>query len=92
MDNRKRFDETSLPYKESFYSCPNMQNIADIDYRHTNKVFRKLKLKNLDDFYDLYVQNDTLLLADVFQNFRNMCIEIYELVLAHLLSAPGLAW
>ena len=57
------------------------------------KIFlKKLKLKNLGDDHDLYVQSDTLLLADVFENFRNKCIEIYELDPAHFLSAPGLAW
>ena len=55
-------------------------------------MFKELKLKNLSDYHDLYVQSDTLLLADVFENFRNKCIEIYELDPAHFLSAPGLAW
>ena len=59
---------------------------------HTQKVFEEFKLKNLGDYHDLYVQSDTLLLADVFENFRNKCIEIYELDPAHFLSAPGLAW
>ena len=40
----------------------------------------------------MYAQSDILLLADVFENFRNKCIEIYELYVAHFLSAPGLAW
>ena len=55
-------------------------------------MFKELKLKNLGDYPDLYVQSDTLLLADVFENFRNKCIKIYELNPAHFLSAPGLAW
>ena len=55
-------------------------------------MFKELKLKNLSDYHDLYVQSDTLLLADVFENFRNKCIEIYELDPVHFLSAPGLAW
>ena len=55
-------------------------------------MFKELELKNLGDYYDLYAQCDTLLLADVFENFRNKCIEIYELDPAHFLSAPGLAW
>ena len=55
-------------------------------------MFKELKLKNLGDYHDLYVQRDTLLLADVFENFRNKCIEIYEFDPAHFLSAPGLAW
>ena len=51
-----------------------------------------LKKKNLGEYHDLYVQSDTLLLVDVFENFRDKCIEIYELDPAHFLSAPGLAW
>ena len=92
MDNWERFDETSLPDKESFYSSLNMENIDDIDYRHGNNVFKKFKLKNLGEYHDLYVQSDTLLLADVFENFRNMCMKVYELDPAHFLSLPGLAW
>ena len=53
---------------------------------------KNLKLKNPGEYHDLYVQSDTLLLADVSENFRNKCIEIYELDPAHFLSAPGLAW
>ena len=55
-------------------------------------MFEELKLKDLVNYHDLYVQSDTLLLVDVFQNFRNKCIEINELDPAHFLSAPGLAW
>ena len=51
-------------------------------------MFQELKLKRLDDYHDLYVQIDTLLLADIFEPFRNKCIEIYELESAHFLSAP----
>ena len=92
MDNWERFDETSLPDKESFYSSLNMENIDDIDYRHGKNVFKNFKLKNLGECHDLYVQSDTLLLADVFENFRNMCIKVCELDPAHFLSLPGLAW
>ena len=92
MDNWESFDETSLPDKDSFYSSLNMETINDIDYRHGNNVFKKFKLKNLGEYHDLYVQSDTLLLADVFENFRNMYIKVYELNPAHFLSLPGLAW
>ena len=91
MDNWERFNET-LPSKESFYSNLNMEDIDDIDYRHRNNVFNKFKLNNLGDYHDLYVQSDTLLLADVFENFRDMCLKEYELDPAHFLSLPGLAW
>ena len=69
-----------------------MENIDDIDYRHGNNVFKRFKLKNLGEYHDLYVQSDTLLPADVFENFRNMCIKVYELEPAHFLSLPGLTW
>ena len=68
MDNLERYNETSLPSKESFYSNLNMENIGDIEYRHGNNVFNKFKLNNLGEYHDLYVQSDTLLLADVFEN------------------------
>ena len=83
MDNWERFNETSLPNKESFYSNLNMENIEDIDYRHGNNVLKIFKLNNLGEYNDLYVQSDTLLLADVFENFRNKCLEVYELDPAH---------
>ena len=51
-----------------------------------------IKIKNRGDFHDLYVQCDILLVADVFENFRDKRIEIYGLDPAHFLSAPGLAW
>ena len=70
----------------------NIENISDIDYRHANNVFKGFKLENLGDYHDLYVQSDTLLLADVFTNFRDMCIKEYELDPDHFLSLPGLAW
>ena len=66
MDNWERFNEILLPNKEAFYSNLNMEDITDTDYRHANKVFKELELKNLGEYHDLYVQSDTLLLADVF--------------------------
>ena len=69
-----------------------MENIDDIDYRHGNNVFKRFKLKYLREYHDLYVQSNTLLLADVFENFRNTCLEVYELDPAHFLSLPGLVW
>ena len=92
MDPWERFGKTLLPSKESFYSNLNMENIDDIDYRHGNNVFKRFKLKNLGEYHDLYVQSDTLLLADVFENFRNTYLKVYELDPAHFLSLPGLAW
>ena len=69
-----------------------MENNTDIDYSHANRFFETFKLKNLGDYHDLYVQRSTLQLCDVFKRFKNMCIKIYELDPAYVLSAPGLAW
>ena len=92
MDSWERFNETSLPPKESFYSELNLEDISDKDYLHAQKKRDVFEIKNSGEYHDLYVQSDTLLLADVFEKFRNTCIEIYELDPAHFLSAPGLAW
>ena len=92
MDSWEKFSEISLPSKKYFYSNLNMEDIGDIDYRHANDMFKGFKLENLGDYHDLYVQSDTLLLADVFNNFRDMCIKEYELDPGHFLSLPGLAW
>ena len=92
MGSWERFDETSPLNKEDFYSSLNMKNITDIDYRHTKRVFIIFNNKNIGDYHDLYVQSDTFLLADVFENFRNMCVKEYKIDPAHFLSAPGLAW
>ena len=89
IDSWERFDETSFLDKVASYSSLNMEGITSVDYRHAKRVYKEFKFKNLGD---LYVRSDTLLLADVFENLRNKCIEIYELNPAHFLSAPGLAW
>ena len=92
MDSWEKFNMTSLPSKKEFYSNLNMEDIDDTDYRHVNNVFNKFKLNKLGDYHDLYVQSDTLLLADVFEKFKDMCLKEYELEPAHFLSLPGLAW
>ena len=92
MDNWERFNEAPLPDKESFYSELNKEGITDDDYVHAQKVWKVFKIKDLGEYYDLYAQTDTLLLADVYEKFRDKWIEIYEIDPAHFLSAPGLTW
>ena len=79
MDSWERFNETSLPSKESFYSNLTMEDIDEIDYRHGNNVFNNVD--NLGDYHDLYVKSDTLLLADVFENFRDSVLKSMNLTL-----------
>ena len=69
-----------------------MEDITDVDHALAKRVCKDFEIKNIGEYHDLYVQSDTLLLADVFENFRNMCLEIYELDPAKFLLAPGLAW
>ena len=90
MNDWEKFNETSLSEKENFYSHFNIEDITDSDDRHAKRVCKDFRSKNLGEYHDLYVQNDALLLADVFENFCNMCLGIYELDPAHFLSAPGL--
>ena len=92
MKHWEKFNETSLSEKEDFYSQLNIEESTDADYVHANRVCKDFEIKNLGEYHDLYVQRDALLLADVFQNFRNSCLEIYELDPAKFLSAPVLAW
>ena len=92
MDNWEKFDETTIPPKEAFYSELNLQGISDADYAHARKVWEVFGIKNRGEYYDLYAQSDTLLLADVFKTFRDNCNEIYGLDPIFCASAPRLAW
>ena len=69
-----------------------MEDITDSDHANPKRVCKDFEIKKLGEYHDLYAQGDTLLLADVFENFRNMCIKIYELDPTKLVSTPGLAW
>ena len=68
-----------------------MEDITDADYAHAKRVCKVFEIKHLGEYHDLYVQVDTLLLADVFENFRNMRLKIYDLDPAKFISAPVLA-
>ena len=92
MDSIERFEETKLPSKEAFYSKLNNKNISDADYEHAKKVWDTFEIKNLGEYTDLYNKLDLLLLAGVFENFREICIGIYKLDPAHYYTAPGLSW
>ena len=89
IDEWDKFNKKVLPGKESFYSNLTVENISEIDYAHANNVFKKFNINNLGEYHDLYVRSDTLLLADIFENFRQSGLENYEL---DPVSLPGLAW
>ena len=92
MDSWERFNEIKLPDKKSFYSELKKEDITDEDYKQAQKVWKTFNIKNLGEYHDLYVQADTLQLADIFENFRKTCLDIYHFDPAHFLSAPGLAF
>ena len=77
MEDWEKFNETSLPKKEDFYSHLNLEDITDADYAYAKKVCKYFKIKNSGYYHDLYVHSHTLLLADVFENFQNMSWNIW---------------
>ena len=91
MDSLEKLKETQLPPKEAFYSRLNDEDISDENYDHAHKVWKTFGMRTMRDYHDLYNQADVLLLADVFENFRNICCKNYNLDPAHYFTALGLA-
>ena len=79
MNDWEKFNEITLPEKEEFCSNLNMEDITDADYMHAKRVCKGFEIKHLGEYHGLYLKSDTLLLADVFENFRKMCLKIYHL-------------
>ena len=88
MDNCEKFDDTTI--QRGFYSKLILKGIGDENYAHAQKIWEVFGIKNCGEYYDFQAKSDTLLLADVFENFRNMCLKIYELDPTYFVSAPGL--
>ena len=86
----KNLMKIPLPEKEDFYCHLNMEDTTDGDQQHAKRVCKDLDIKNLGEYHDLYVQSDTLLLADIFENSRKVCLKIYKIDPEKCLSAPGL--
>ena len=91
MDDWEKFSETILPEKEDFYSQVNMEDITDAGYTHRKRVCKDFEIKCFGEYDNLQVQSDKLLLADAFENFQIICLEIYKLDSAGFLTTPGLA-
>ena len=92
MSSWEKSDETTLPPKEAFYSNLNLEDISDEDYGHGQKAWDVFEINNIGEYHGLYVQSDTLLLVYVYENFRNICHEKYQLDSPYSVSSPGLAW
>ena len=92
MDSWKRFKETNLPSKENFYSALNMEDTSYADYEHAKNVWGVMGVKDMGEYHDIYLKTDVLLLADVFESFRDTCMKHYRLDPVHFYTSPGLAW
>ena len=92
MDSWDKFSENKLPDKDKFYSKLNMDGVSDKDYEHACKVWREFGIKNMGEYHDLYLLTDVILLANVFESFRDVCINNYGLDPANFYTARGLAW
>ena len=92
MDSWERFSETRLPDKDKFYSKLSDEHITAEEYAHAQKVWQAFECQKLGDYHDLYVKTDVALLADVFENFRNLCQEQCGLDPAHYYTSTGLSW
>ena len=92
MDTEEKFNNTKLPPQEVFYSKLSGKGITEKNYKHAWNVWNTFKMKTFKDYHKLYNETDVLLLADVFENFRNLCLKIYGLDPVYYYTAPGLAW
>ena len=92
MDSFDKFNETTLPQKECFYSILNDENITEKEYKHAKDVWDIFYLNNMGEYHDLYLKSDVLLLTDVFENFRKTCMQYYKLDPCHYFTSPGLSW
>ena len=91
MDGFGRFKEKELPLKNEFYSKLSDERISITDYKHAQTIWTTFNCKTMADYHDLYLKTDVLILADVFETFRNTCREYYNLDSVHYFSSPGFA-
>lgn len=92
MDSWLKFTDTKLPTKEQFYDSLNDHNVTNEEYAFAQKIWKTFNLKTMREYTNLYLKTDVLLLADIFENFRDNCIEMYELDPAHYYTLPGYSW
>ena len=92
MCSFEKFEETKLPPKELFYSKLQFENISDEDYNHALSFWDAFNCKNIGNYMDIYMLLDTCLLSDIFQNFRKLCLNYYELEPLQFYSTPGIVF
>ena len=92
VNSWNRFNETQLFPIDVFYGNLNMSSISEDDYQHAQRVWKEFGIQNLGDYHDLYLRTDVVLLANVYEAFRDTCLKHYKLDPAHFYTSPGLAW
>ena len=92
FNSSKRFNEDKLPDKNFFYSSLNDSNISDDDYEYAIKIWKEFDMKTFGDYHDLYLNTDVLLLSDIFNEFREICLTNYKLDPCRYYTTPGLSW
>ena len=92
MDSEEKFNDTKPPPREAFYSKLSGKGISNKNYNRVLNVWNTFNMKIFKEYHELYNITDVLLLADVFENFRDLCLKIYGLDPVYYFTAPGLAW
>lgn len=92
VDTMEKLEERKLPSKEDFFNRLTQENISDEDYNFAKEVWIKLNVKNLAMYSDIYLKTDVCLLSDIFETFRTLCLQYYQLDPCFFFSAPGFSW
>ena len=92
IDCVEKLEELQLPPRESFYSSLTGDTVSESDYAHADNVWQRFFIQTLGEYSDLYLKTDVLLLADIFENFRNSCVASYGLDPAYYYTLPGFTW
>lgn len=92
MNSFEKFGERQLPTKENFFSTLSGEGIGEKEWEHGQEVWKAFDCQNLGDYHDVYMETDVALLADVFENFRQLCMKNYKLDPANYYTVPGLSW
>ena len=92
VDSPTKLTETALPPQAAFYSILNQEAISAEDYAHAENIWRVFQCRTMGDYHDVYLKSDVILLADVFESFRDTAMKTYKLDPAHYFTAPGFSW
>ena len=92
MNSFDKFNDEQLPSKEQFYSRLNEEDITLDDYKKAKQIWKHFGIKSMGEYHDLYLKTDVLLLTDVFENFRDMCLSYYGLDPVYYYTLPNFAF